>query len=118
MTAEKKEKICTVIASALAECIALMESEHSGGERPCGEKLYTYGELAEIMGKSKDTIRQWIRAGDFGEPVQVGSSTRVTQEGLDFFIAEHRGQPGKRQTRPRGGKQAAGANPNLEKYKL
>lgn len=90
---KSKETICANLAQALMDYLELMCAPRD--EPALGPKLYTYADLAEMLGKSKDTIRQWVCAGEFGEPIKVGNSTQVSQDGLDKFMFDHSG-PAKR----------------------
>ncbi len=94
------EEATTALAQALA---AVINALNEPDEPQPTTRLYTYDDLAQMLGKSKNTVREWVRAGKFGEPVTVGSSTRVTQAGVDMFIADHSGpvkkQPSKARTR-------------------
>ncbi len=103
-----REEICINLAQALMAYVDLLNAP---SESQTGTKLYTFEELGKMMGKSKDTIRQWACAGEFGEPVKVGSSTRVTQAGLDKYLADHSGPIQKQQLSPRR-KCKAGLNPD------
>ena len=96
---KSKETVCAALAQALMDYLDLMSGERK--ELAPGPRLYAYSELAELLGKSKDTIRQWVCAGEFGEPVIVGNSTRVTQAGLDKFIRDHSGPTEKMPSRVR-----------------
>ncbi len=95
---KSRETICANLAQALMDYLELMCAPRD--EPAPGPQLYTYSDLAAIFEKSKSTIRQWVYAGEFGEPIMVGSSLRVTQEGLDKFMADH-SSPTKKQ-RPQG----------------
>lgn len=98
---KSQEAICANLAKALMEFLEILCT--SQDEPQPTTRLYTYDDLAQMLGKSKSTVREWVRAGKFGEPVTVGSSTRVTQAGVDQFIADHSGpvkkQPSKARTR-------------------
>lgn len=96
---KSREEICTALAQDLMDYLEWMLS--SKGTSAPGSKLYTYDDLAQMLGKSKSTIRQWVCAGEFGEPVKVGNSTRVTQAGLDKFIADHSGPTKKQPSKAR-----------------
>lgn len=98
------EEVCQAVAQALMLCLEYLDQQSRARDEPQpATRLYTYDDLAAMFGKSKSTIRQWVCAGQFGEPVTVGSSTRVPQAGVDKFIADHSGpvkkQPGKARTR-------------------
>ena len=100
-----KNKSLEAATLALAQALAAVLAALNEPDEPSQPtvKLYTYDDLAQMLGKSKSTVREWVRAGKFGEPVTVGSSTRVTQAGVDKFIADHSGpmkkQPSKARTR-------------------
>lgn len=105
MNKQAIEEVALALAQAmqaLADAIKVINEDDK--PRP-GTHLYSYDDLAQMLGKSKSTVRQWVCEGQFGEPVTVGSSTRVTQAGLDKFIADHSGptkkQPSKARTRIR-----------------
>ncbi len=95
------EEACTALTMALVDCLEVLG--HARDEPQPITRLYTYDDLAAMLGKSKSTVRQWVCEGQFGEPVMVGSSTRVPQAGVDKFIADHSGpvkkQPSKARTR-------------------
>lgn len=74
--------------------------------------LYTPDKLADLLGVSKCTVLRLIRAGEFGQTVNVGRNHLVTETGLGEFIAAHTGPPTttKRRTKkPRRG--ATNQNP-------
>lgn len=100
MKAISREEVCQAVTQAVMLCLEYLEQQ---GEPQPATRLYTYDDLAQMLGKSKSTVRQWVCEGQFGEPVTVGSSTRVTQAGVDKFIADHSGpvkkQPSKVRTR-------------------
>ncbi len=96
---KNKETICANLAQALMEYLEVMCTPRD--EPSSGIRLYSFEELVEMLGKSKSTVRQWVCAGKFGEPVKVGNSTRVTQAGLDKFIADHSGPTKKQQPQGR-----------------
>lgn len=104
MRAISREEVCQAVTQAVMLCLEYLEQQGCvRDERQPAARLYTYDDLAQMLGKSKSTVRQWVRAGKFGEPVTVGSSTRVTQAGVDKFIADHSGpvkkQPSKARSR-------------------
>lgn len=97
-----REEICQAVAQAMMLCLKYLEQQGRARDEPQPTtRLYTYDDLAQMLGKSKSTVREWVRAGKFGEPVTVGSSTRVTQAGVDKFIADHSGPTKKRSRKPR-----------------
>lgn len=99
MNKQTLEAATTALAQALADVLAALNQEKP--ESQPAPRLYTYDDLAQMLGKSKSTVRQWVCQGQFGEPVTVGSSTRVTQEGLDKFLADHRCPTKKRPSKAR-----------------
>lgn len=107
-----EEDICMNLAKALMAYVALLKVPH---EPQTGNKLYTFEELGKMMGKSKGTIRQWACAGEFGELVKVGSSTRITQAGLDKYITDHSGPIQRQRPLPKR-KGRAGFNPDGEPF--
>lgn len=98
MSNKNLEAACAAFSQALADLLAALSEANRLASAPA-TRLYTYDDLAEMLGKSKSTVHQWVCAGEFGEPVKVGSSTRVTQEGLDKFLADHTGPTKKRPAR-------------------
>lgn len=101
MKPQTLEEACAALTAALMDCLEMLGRARDEPEPAL--RLYTYDDLAQMLGKSKSTVREWVRAGKFGEPVTVGSSTRVTQAGVDRFISDHSGpvkkQPSKARTR-------------------
>lgn len=65
--------------------------------------LYTYDQLSALLGVSRYTVQELIRAGEFGDTVNVARQHLVTQDGLDGFITSRTGPAysGKRRTEPR-----------------
>lgn len=55
--------------------------------------LYTPDKLAEMLGVSRCTVLRMIRAGKFGQTVNVARQHLVTETGLGEFIAAHTGPP-------------------------
>ena len=55
--------------------------------------LYTPDKLAALLGVSKSTVLRLIRAGEFGQTVNVARQHLVTETGLGEFIAAHTGPP-------------------------
>lgn len=53
--------------------------------------IYTPDKLADLLGVSKCTVLRMIRAGEFGETINVARQHLVTEEGLDDFLAAHTG---------------------------
>lgn len=97
------EEACTTLTAALVDFLELLGRARD--EPQPATRLYTYDDLAQMLGKSKSTVREWVRAGKFGEPVKVGNSIMVTQAGVDKYIADHSGptkkRPSKAQSRVR-----------------
>lgn len=60
--------------------------------------LYSPVQLAELLSVSVCTVQRRIRAGDFGETVNVARQHLVTEAGLAAFVAAHTG-PASTQTR-------------------
>ena len=100
-----REEICQSLAQDLLDYLELMAQPAPGDAR-----LYTYDDLVQMLGKSKSTVREWVRAGKFGKPVAVGTSTRVTQAGVDKFIAHHSGPAKKKAPKARAHTSRAAAN--------
>lgn len=98
------EAATLALAQALADILTALNEPAEAQTEPT-VRLYSYDDLAQMLGKSKSTVRQWVCQGQFGEPVTVGSSTRVTQAGVDKYIADHSGptkkQPNRARSRPR-----------------
>lgn len=107
-----KEEICINLAQAFLAYIDLLKAP---SEPQAGNKLYTFEEIGKMMGKSKDTIRRWVCAGKFGEPVKAGNSTRITQAGLDKFLADN-SDPIQKQQHPPRRKCKVGFNPKGEPF--
>lgn len=103
MKKQALEEVAVALAQAMQALADAIKVINEDDEPHPATRLYSYDDLAQILGKSKSTVRQWVCAGKFGEPVTVGSSTRITQAGLDKFIADHSGptkkQPSKARTR-------------------
>lgn len=94
-----KEEICTAFAQVMVDCLDYLNQQGCAqGESAPATRLYSYDDLADMLGKSKNTVRQWVCAGEFGEPVKVGSSTRVTQAGVDKFLSDHSGPTKKKRS--------------------
>lgn len=88
MPENNRKKAALALAAALLDYLDCMVKPAEGSPET---KLYSQEDLARMFGKTKGTIRQWICAGEFGEPVKAGKSTLVTQAGLDQYIADHSG---------------------------
>lgn len=80
----------SALLDGFAELVAAKLAERIGTQR--AQIHYTVPQLAERYGLSQDAIRKRIRAGEFGETINVGSKThRVTAEGVAVFEAMHTG---------------------------
>lgn len=97
MNRKELEAATTALAQALAAVLAALNQANP--EPQPSTRLYSYNDLAQMLGKSKSTVRQWVCEGQFGEPVKVGSSTMVTQAGVDKFITDHSGPVKKRSSK-------------------
>lgn len=97
--AKTKEETCIALASALMDFIDLIASENQ--QEASSQRMYTFAEVGKLLGRSRETIRQWALDGDFGELIHAGKSTIITQEGLDYFFKEHRGPSPWRERKPR-----------------
>lgn len=100
MKTKTLEDVASALAQAmqaLADVLAALNQESP--EPQPSTRLYSYNDLAQMLGKSKSTVRQWVCEGQFGEPVKVGSSTMVTQAGVDKFITDHSGPVKKRSSK-------------------
>lgn len=77
------EAFATLLADKLSEQIATAVPQPS---------YYTPDDLAKRYGVTPDAIRKRIRAGEFGETINLGNRChRVTQAGVDAFEAAHAG---------------------------
>lgn len=99
MSNATKKEVCMALASALMDFIDLIASESQ--QNSPSKQMYTFAEVGELLNKSPYTIRNWALEGDFGELIHAGSSTRITQEGLDRFFQEHSGPATRRERKPR-----------------
>ncbi len=116
MPQSSREKASQKLADALLDYLDCMAKP---SEESPGTKLYSQEDLAKMFGKTKGTIRQWICAGEFGEPVKAGKSTLVTQAGLDQYIADHSGPTQKRQIKTRNAAASARSiNQGLDGLKI
>lgn len=61
--------------------------------------LYTATQLAELLGVKIKTVQALIRAGEFGETVNVARRHLVTEEGLAAFVDAHTGPAYNREAR-------------------
>ena len=79
---ELLDKLADLVAEKLAEKLGA----------PTHRELWTVEELCERYGLSPDAIRRRIRAGEFGETVNVGGrSHRVTAAGVRHYDETHMG---------------------------
>ena len=62
--------------------------------------LYTPDKLADLLGVSKSTVLRLIRAGEFGQTVNVARQHLVTEDGLSEFVAAHTGPSTTNKSRP------------------
>ncbi len=81
-----KTKALEDVASALAQAMQALANvlaalNQESPEPQPSTRLYSYNDLAQMLGMSKSTVRQWVCEGQFGEPVKVGSSTMVSLTG-------------------------------------
>ena len=53
--------------------------------------IYTPDKLADLLGVSKCTVLRMIRAGEFGETINVARQHLVTEEALSDFLSAHTG---------------------------
>lgn len=61
--------------------------------------IYTPDKLADLLGVSKCTVLRLIRAGEFGETINVARQHLVTEEELSDFLAAHTGPASKSKRR-------------------
>lgn len=94
-----QEQAAAALAAALLDFIQCLRPAAEQAEPAPAKDLYSLDELAAKFCKKRETVRQWVCAGDFGEPVRVGKALFVTKEGYDNYIAEHTGPVQKRVTR-------------------
>lgn len=97
--AKTKEQVAAALGAALMDYLDYLDNSRTHTATTTAEPLYSLDELAEMLRKTKSTIRQWACEGQFGETVTVGKSTLITKSGYDQFIAEHTGPTQKRATR-------------------
>lgn len=98
--AKTKEQVAAALGAALMDYLDYLDNSRTiHTAATTAEPLYSLDELAEMLRKTKSTIRQWACEGQFGETVTVGKSTLITKSGYDRFIAEHTGPTQKRVTR-------------------
>ena len=55
-------------------------------------EFYTVEELAALLKVKEQTVRQWIREGKI-ESYKFGRAHRVTREGIERFMANHKYVP-------------------------
>lgn len=84
MTEDIMNTFLDALADALCDRLAArMDASH---------QTYTAAQLAERYGTSTASIHRMIRAGEFGETINVGERTKlVTAEGLREFEHTHTG---------------------------
>lgn len=54
------------------------------------EKYYSTAEIEKILGISKWTLREWLKAGKI-KGTKIGKQWRVSQESLQAFLQEQHG---------------------------
>ncbi len=96
---KSKEEICQALAENLMAYIDLIAGEQK--QEVQGPVLYSTDDLANLLGISRYTARQWVCQGKFGEPIHAGRFLRVSQEALDNYLDENTGPTKKRETKPR-----------------
>lgn len=82
------------VMNALLDALADALVEKISARMPPGgqQQTYTAAQLAERYGTSTASIHRMIRAGEFGETLNVGERTKlVTAEGLREFERTHTG---------------------------
>lgn len=94
--------------SALLDALADALCDRLAARLEAGRQTYTAAQLAERYGTSTANIHRLIRAGAFGETINVGERTRlVTAEGLREFERTRTG-PGCTRKERRAPRRAAG----------
>lgn len=84
------DKLLDVLAELLAD--KLLARMGQQGREPTA---YTFEEVAERYGVSKDSIKRWAAAGDFGPLLNVSERVHlITAEGLREFEELRKGEPG------------------------
>ena len=74
--------------NALADALC----DRMAAKMDASQQTYTAAQLAERYGTSTASIHRMIRAGEFGETLNVGERTKlVTAEGLREFERTHTG---------------------------
>jgi len=82
-----------MILSALAELLAPKVAELLSDAQP-QKDLYSVADLCSRYGVSRETIGRRIRAGEFGETINVGERRRmVTAAGVRAYDEAHLGAP-------------------------
>lgn len=98
-----KEQVSRALSDALIDYLDYMLDRPVAA--PAAEpaepttRLYSLDEVAEMLQKTKGTIRQWVCEGQFGDPVTVGKSTMITQSSYEQYVADHTGPTQKRVAR-------------------
>ena len=78
--------------SALLDALADALCDRLAARLEAGRQTYTAAQLAERYGTSTANIHRLIRAGAFGETINVGERTKlVTAKGLREFENAHTG---------------------------
>lgn len=73
--------------------------------------LYSAKQLAAMLNVSAYTIQALIRAGEFGETVNVARQHLVTEDGLAAFVADHTGPAHAGRTAARPARRRVHADP-------
>lgn len=85
MTNTEKTEVCNRLATALMDFAVMLAPSPAPAE-----KRYTPKELAVILGKSPDNVREKIRSGEFGpDAVRDGRTYLVPESGLQYYYDQH-----------------------------
>lgn len=80
------------ILNAILDYLAEALCDRMAARMDASQQTYTAAQLAERYGTSTASIHRMIRAGEFGETLNVGERTKlVTAEGLREFERTHTG---------------------------
>ena len=80
------------ILKAILDYLAEAMCDRMSARMDASQQKYTAAQLAERYGTSTTSIHRMIRAGEFGETINVGERTKlVTAEGLREFERTHTG---------------------------
>lgn len=95
------------ILNAFLDALADALCDRMAARMDADQQTYTAAQLAERYGTSTASIHRMIRAGEFGETLNVGERTKlVTAEGLREFERTHTG-PGYTRKERRAPRQAS-----------